>query len=73
MDRLSRSSTTLKSRVPSASVTSAVRKSGGLVYPTVSATPGGAGPASQCVSLLINTGGIFETLENHQVSSVGLL
>lgn len=60
-------SATPKSGAPSARVTSALRKTVGMAYPTISATPGGAGATSPHVLLLTNTGGIFETLESHQV------
>lgn len=60
-------SATPKSGAPAARVTSAVRKSGGVAYPSVSATPGGAGTTPPHVLLLTSTASIFETLESHQV------
>lgn len=68
VDALSRASATPKSRATSARVTSGVRKLGCVAYPIISATPGGSGPAQPNVLLLSSTGGIFETLENHQAS-----
>lgn len=62
-------SATPKSGAPTARVTSGVRKSGGVAYPIISATPGGAGMTSPLVLLLSSTAGIFETLESHQVST----
>ena len=68
VDAMSHASATPKSRAPSARVTSGVRRLPNVTYPTVSATPGGTGPTQPSVLLLSNTGGIFETLESHQVS-----
>ena len=66
---MSHASATPKSRAHSARVTSGVRKLGSVVYPAISTTPGDLnGPQAPSVLLLSNTGGIFETLESHQVS-----
>ncbi len=64
---MERSSTTPKSRAPSTRVTSGVRRvGGGAASITLPTTPGHMTVGK--VPLLCNTGGIFETLESHQVS-----
>ena len=61
-------SATPKSGALSARVTSGVRKSGGMAYPAILATPGGASVGhAPNVFLLRSTTGIFDTLESHQV------
>ncbi len=64
---MERSSATPKSRAPSTRVTSGVRRvGGGAASITLPTTPGHMTVGK--VPLLCNTGGIFETLESHQVS-----
>lgn len=66
---------TPKSRIPSARVTSAVRRSqqstGRASSPSPSSIPHHSSSHPHTVQLLHNTEGIFETLESHQVRECG--